>query len=312
MPKLRVVVNPVAGKGRAVKALPVIEQEFKRYSLEYEICLTESPWHAAKLAEEAVTLGYDVVAAGGDGTANEVLNGLMLARNNGLGTTRMGVLPVGRGNDFGFSMGVPSNLKEACQALAEGKTRWIDIGLIRGGLYPHGRYFGNGVGIGFDAVVGFVAAELPLSGFPAYLIATLKTMLLYYHAPLLEITLDGQTFHKPCLMVSIMNGYRLGGGFYMTPDSKPDDRIFDLCIAGKVSRTRILRIIPSFFKGSQGRWKQDISFHRSAEITVRSLDGALPTHADGETICVNGDQLHIVNLPKQIELITKPTGDTLP
>ncbi|MEJ5202960.1 MAG: hypothetical protein WHV66_12075, partial [Anaerolineales bacterium] len=186
-----------------------------------------------------------------------------------------------------------------------GKTRWIDIGLVRGGLYPQGRYFGNGVGIGFDAVVGFVAAELPLSGFPAYLVATLKTMLLYYHAPLLEITLDGQVFQKSCLMVSVMNGYRLGGGFYMTPKSKPDDQTFDLCIAGKVSRMRILRIIPSFFSGSQGRWKQDISFYRSAKVAVHSLDGPLPTHADGETICVDGDTLHIEILPKQIELITK-------
>lgn len=309
MSKLRIVVNPVAGKGRAVKTLPLIEQELKQLSLEYEIRLTEYPWHAAKLAEEAVLLGYDVVAAGGDGTANEVINGIMLARNNGLGTTRMGVLPIGRGNDFGFSMGIPSNLKEACQVLAEGKTRWIDVGLVSGGLYPQGRYFGNGVGIGFDAVVGFVAAELPLSGFPAYLAATLKTMMLYYHAPLMEIALDDQTFQKPCLMVSVMNGYRLGGGFYMTPDSKPDDQKFDLCIAGKVSRMRILRIIPSFFSGSQGRWKEDISFYRSARITVHSLDGALPTHADGETICVNGSELCIEILPKQIELITRVTGE---
>jgi len=309
MSKLRIVVNPAAGKGRAVKLLPVIEQELKQFPLEYEICLTEYPWHAAKLAEEAVTLGYDVVAAGGDGTANEVLNGIMLARNNGLGTTRMGVLPIGRGNDFGFSMGIPAEPKEACRVLAEGKTRWIDIGLVKGGLYPQGRYFGNGVGIGFDAVVGFVAAELPLSGFPAYLAATVKTMMLYYHAPLMEITLDGQTFQKSCLMVSVMNGYRLGGGFYMTPESKPDDQTFDLCIAGKISRTRILRIIPSFFNGTQGRWKRDISFHRSSKITVRSLDGALPTHADGETICVDGNELSIEILPKQIELITGVSGN---
>ncbi len=107
MPKLRVVVNPVAGKGRAVKTLPVIEQEFKRYSLEYEICFTESPWHAAKLAEEAVMLGYDVVAAGGDGTANEVLNGLMIARNTGLGTTRMGCLTHRAGKRFWLQHGNP-------------------------------------------------------------------------------------------------------------------------------------------------------------------------------------------------------------
>ncbi len=206
-------------------------------------------------------------------------------------------------------MGIPSDPKAACRVLAEGKTRWIDVGLVSGGLYPQGRYFGNGVGIGFDAVVGFVAAEVASLRFSRLSGGHAQNMMLYYHAPLMKITLDDQTFQKPCLMVSIMNGYRLGGGFYMTPDSKPDDQTFDLCIAGKVSRLRILRIIPSFFNGSQGRWKEDISFYRSARITVHSLDGALPTHADGETICVNGSELHIEILPKQIELITSITGD---
>ena len=138
--------------------------------------LTENPGHAIQLAEEAGANGYDtVVAAGGDGTANEVINGLMNAANKGNLIADFAVLPVGRGNDFSYGMGVPQELRAACELLAEGKTRKIDIGFVKGGDYPEGRYFGNGIGIGFDTIVGFEAAKLPsfISGIPAYLIAAL-------------------------------------------------------------------------------------------------------------------------------------------
>ena len=110
----------------------------------------------------------------------------------------------------------------------------IDIGRVAGGLYPQGRYFGNGVGIGFDAVVGFVAQKKKrLTGFASYIVAALKTIFLYYRAPLVRIEYDGQTLTLPSLMVSVMNGRRMGGGFMMAPQAQPDDGLFDLCIASK-------------------------------------------------------------------------------
>ena len=181
MKKNCVIVNPVAGKGAARKAIPQIEAFLQALGIDYDLILTEFPKHAITLAADAGSNGYEtVVAVGGDGTANEVINGLMQALNEGHLTSNLAVLPVGRGNDFSYGMGVPQDLESACKILVDGKSRKIDVGFVKGGDYPEGRYFGNGIGIGFDTIVGFEAAKLPsyISGMPAYLIAALKTIFL--------------------------------------------------------------------------------------------------------------------------------------
>ena len=108
MERYKIIVNPVSGRGAGERAIPAIEQALNSYGLDYDLVRTERPWHAAELAEEAAAGGYTVVVAvGGDGTANEVLNGLMRARAAlGASGVAMGMLTVGRGNDFAFGMGV--------------------------------------------------------------------------------------------------------------------------------------------------------------------------------------------------------------
>jgi diacylglycerol kinase (ATP) len=137
-----------------------------------------------------------VVAVGGDGTANEVLNGLVRARQAGCGSAALGLIPVGRGNDFAYGVGIGGGLEVAFQGLAGGQSRWIDVGLVVGGDYPHGRYFGNGVGIGFDAVVGFEALKLKrLHGFPSYIVAALKTIFLYFNAPTVRSSMTSRNLY---------------------------------------------------------------------------------------------------------------------
>lgn len=302
--KIKIIANPIANKGGSEKMLPLVEKELTRLGVNFDATVTRYPWHAADLAQQAVVTGYDVVvAAGGDGTVNEVINGLLLARDAGLGTARLGVLPIGRGNDFAFGMGLPTTWKPACKVLATGETHWIDVGRICGGLYPSGRYFGNGVGIGFDASVDFVAAEMKLTGFASYVTAALKTLAIDFHTPLMEIVLDDQTLTQPTLMVSIMNGRRMGGGFMMTPNSRGDDGLFDLCIAGKVNQAGALSIIPSFFTGTQHVHKKVIHFYRSQKVKITALDDTLPAHADGETICTQSKELIVELLPAQLELV---------
>jgi diacylglycerol kinase family enzyme len=230
----------------------------------------------------------------------------MVARQAGLRDhVAMGVLSVGRGNDFAFGAGAPRDLPAGCRALAQGRRRAIDVGRVTGGLYPQGRYFGNGVGIGFDAVVGFEALKLkPLTGFPSYIVAALKTMFLYYRAPRVRIEYDGQTLTQPSLMVSTMNGRRLGGGFMMGPDARPDDGLFDLCIVGQVSRARILALIPHFMNGTQAA-QPSVQTARARRVTVTALEGSLPAHGDGETLCTEGRELMMELLPRQIEIISE-------
>jgi diacylglycerol kinase (ATP) len=307
MARYKIIVNPTSGRGTGGQSIPRIKQLLNNHGLDFEIIQTERPWHAVELASQAVSDGFDVVvAAGGDGTANEVLNGLMQAKEAGDGIAAMGVLSVGRGNDFAFSMGIPTDLEAGCQTLARDHRRAIDVGRVRGGLYPEGRYFGNGVGIGFDAVVGFEALKLKrLHGFPSYLVAALKTMFLYFTAPRVHIGYDGQALELSALMVSLMNGRRMGGGFMMAPDGIPDDGVMDVCIANQVSKPQIFALIGRFMQGTQNSHPA-IQTIRTAQVTVTALEGVLPAHADGETLCTEGTELSLELLPRQIELICDP------
>ena len=108
MSRYKIIVNPISGRGAGESVIPNLESQLREYSLDFDLVRTDRPWHAAELAQEAVSDGYDiVVAVGGDGTANEVLNGLMLAKKDGAGTGVLGLISVGRGNDLAFGMGDP-------------------------------------------------------------------------------------------------------------------------------------------------------------------------------------------------------------
>jgi diacylglycerol kinase family enzyme len=130
----------------------------------------------------------------------------------------------------------------------------------------------------------------------------LKTISLYYKAPLVQIEYDGRTLTQPSLMVSVMNGRRLGGGFYMTPAAETNDGFFDLCIAGQVSRLRIFSLMFLFMKGSQ-ETHPAIKMERAQHVAITALEGTLPAHADGETLCVEGSKLILEILPRQLEVI---------
>jgi YegS/Rv2252/BmrU family lipid kinase len=311
MPAYKIIVNPISGRGRGGASIPIIRQLLDSLQLSYELVQTEEPWHAATLAEKAVQDGFVVVvAAGGDGTANEVLNGLMKARENPVlanHQTAMGILCVGRGNDFAFGMGVPTDLEAGCKLLAQNNQHTVDVGRVYGGDYPQGRYFGNGVGIGFDAVVGFEALKMKrLSGFPSYIVAALKTIFLYFHAPLVRISFNGESIQQAYLMISIMNGRRMGGGFMMAPTALQDDSLFDLCLVRQVSRSRVFSLIPHFMHGTQAT-QPEIQNAQTNCIEVKAVQGYLPVHADGETISTQGTFLRVEILPGKIQMVCQST-----
>jgi diacylglycerol kinase (ATP) len=304
MYRYKVILNPQARKGATRGQIPEIKQALDALGLDYTLSLTERPWHAAELVREAILEGYDVVvAAGGDGTVNEVVNGILQSQEEKIGNAVLGVLPVGRGNDFSFANGIPLDFKEACQTLAKAHVRTIDAGRISGEQNAHIRYFGNGVGIGFDAVVSRVANQAKLSGFLSYFVAALQTMYIYYQAPEMQIELSNETIRQRFLMVSVMNGRRAGGGFLMAPHGNPGDGVFDLCIAKNLSKAGILSLIPRFMNGTQGTHPA-IQFKKDTRVTVRAIDGRLPVHVDGEVIPTDVLELSVEILPGRLQVIS--------
>ena len=306
MPRYLLIVNPTSGRGFAGRSIPLIEAELKKYNLDYHLVQTERQWHAAELAEKGARDGYDVVIiASGDGTANETLNGLMRAKLAGFDKTAMAQIAVGTGNDFAYGMGIPGGVEVGCKILAEDYRRRTDVGIVKGGDFPEGRYFGNGVGIGFDAATGFVAAKIRwIRGLLLYLIAAIETVFIYYKAPTVHLAYEGKELTQPSLMISIMNGKRMGGGFFFAPKGDPADGWFDMCIARTASRLRIFGLIPYFMQGNQATQKE-VKMDRCRKVVATAVSGTLPVHCDGETVCFEGKELEIEILPAQIEFITQ-------
>ncbi|HLA86422.1 MAG TPA: diacylglycerol kinase family protein [Anaerolineales bacterium] len=303
--KYYIIVNPTSGHGLGGKSIQHIKSSLSEYGLDFTLVQTERMWHAADLAAGAARDGYDViVCASGDGTVNEAINGIMRARKDGHNKSAFAVLGIGTGNDFAGGTGIPTNLNDGLKALKENKRKNIDIGLVKGGDYPEGRYFGNGIGVGFDAAVGNEAVKVRWTrGLLAYLIGVIKTVFLYYNPAQVEIILDGkETIHQVSLMISVMNGRRMGGGFQMAPESLPDDGLFDLCIAETASKGRILQMIPYFIKGTQAALPE-IQMKRAKTVSIKSLDRTFPAHADGEFICLDGSHLTLELLPKELEIV---------
>lgn len=303
--KYFIIVNPTSGRGLGGRSIQQIESFLKENGVDFTLVQTEGVWHAAELAEGAARGEYNViVCASGDGTVNEAINGIMRAKKAGYNSAAFTVLGIGTGNDFAGGTGIPTNLNDGLKALLADKRKKIDLGYVKGGDYPDGRYFGNGIGVGFDAAVGSEAIKVRWTrGLMAYLIGVIKTVFLYYNPAQVEIVLDDKDVIKQTsLMISVMNGRRMGGGFQMAPQSQPDDGYFDLCIAETATKGRILQMIPHFIKGTQESLPE-IQMKRAKKVSIKSLDVTFPAHADGEFICLDGSHLTLELLPQELEII---------
>lgn len=302
MPAQRVIVNPVAGKGAGERQTERIRALLDANGLDYDLVRTDAPLHAIELARDASLAGYEVVVAvGGDGTSNEVINGLMQAKEAG-GGAALGVIGVGTGSDFAYAAGIPRDLESACRYLAGARRRWIDIARVFGGDWPEGRYVGNGVGVGFDVIATVEVKKIKrLTGTPAFFLAALKTLFLYFDAPLITVQADDQTLTQHFLMISVMNGRRFGGGFYVAPDAQPDDGLFDLTLARQKNRLTVLRLMGMYMQGTQ-LTHPTVSGTRARRVVIRA-DGGLTSHADGEIFMTEGTFIRMEMLPRQLQVV---------
>ena len=299
-----------AGKGKAGQRREEIEGLLRAAGANFDIRLTERVGHATEMARLAGNEGYAVaVAGGGDGTVNEVINGLIQADSEGRPVCELGVLPLGRGNDFAFGASIPKDLSDSITVVVGGTGRPLDIGLLKGGDFPGGKHFGNGIGVGFDTTVGLEAAKLGrVQGFMAYVLGALKTFIIYPQAPLVEVCFNGSSVRQKSHQISIMNGKRMGGTFFMAPQARNNDGQLDLCMAGELSRSSMISLMVHYTKGTQAR-HPSIRTSRSPTYRIHAPAGGLIVHADGETICTNGVALSVECLPGKLTIRCQETSD---
>ncbi len=303
--KIWIILNPAAGKGKAAKQSPKIEEFLKERGEKFEIFFTKRPGEAIEIARNLPLLDDDVVtAAGGDGTCNEVINGLLTRTSMLSAPPILGILPIGRGNDFSSTPNIPTDTEKALEMLVRRKVRSLDAGFVKGGFFPEGRYFVNGVGIGFDTKVGFDAAKMKHvhSGI-AYAFGAIKNIVRYDPPPVLQVRYDDEEITLPAAIFSVMNGRRMGGSFYMGPDALLDDGKFDFCtVHHPKSRLRLIQLVARYTKGTQGEC-EEVSTGRAVHFHLKALEGGMAAHADGETLCYDGKELEINCRPGVLRLI---------
>ncbi|MFI5142930.1 MAG: diacylglycerol/lipid kinase family protein [Thermoanaerobaculales bacterium] len=290
------IVNPAAAGGRLGRQWPRLCARLNKVGKFPNQVLTEAPGHATELAAAAVRGGERVVvAAGGDGTICEVVQGL---HDAGGGT--LGVLPLGTGNDAARTLGLPLDLERAAGVLLGGATRRVD--LMRAG----DRVVLNAIGIGLLGAINVNSTRIKVvRGIAGYLAATVGT-LFSYHAP--EVGVSDGTFRYQggMTILAIHNGPTTGGGFRLAPGAVADDGVLDACLVGPVSiGGRIVRL-GAALKGTLGKTAgaHELRFHR-LELTT---EVALPCHLDGNPCHIEPPGLVFEVLPAALEVIASRIG----
>ena len=272
-----VIVNPVAGGGRSLRALPWLRERLATRP-DARIEVTARPGDTERLAAEAWRSGHDrVVAVGGDGSVQAAVNGLLATGGE---TASLGILPLGRGNDLARSLGLPQEPAAAWRVAVGHESRLIDVARARNGAGVE-RWFASAGGIGFDAQVAAAMAGRRgrTRGQIGYLLTTLGE-LRRFRKSAIRITVDGAESEHTVLFVAIANGAFYGGGMRIAPAATPDDGRLDVCIVGDISRLTALRQMPNLYRGTHVE-------HPAVELrggTVVEVEGDEPLriHLDGE------------------------------
>lgn len=304
-----VVVNPYANRWRAGKAWTQVEAILRARHVNYQAVMTTGPEHGIELAYRAACGGQHgvIVAAGGDGTVNEVVNGLCRAAPEGP-TVPMGIFPIGSANDLADVLGIPRDAEQMVTYLLQDRRRVVDVGLVRSpqltGINQAGRFFVNNCGIGFEAQVSLESRKITrLRGFLIYLVAVFRALVKYVQ-PHVYARWDDKERSERMLLITIGNGRRTGGGFWLTPFAEVDDGQLDVGFARALSRLGILRLLP---KALNGQHIHDPAVHLDRfRHLVLETDVPVPVHTDGEPITAGVRELEVQAVPGKVGLIADP------
>lgn len=296
---LLLIVNPTAGGGRAARLLPWLRERIG-VRPDIDLVVTAGRGEAEAEAERAAGRGVRrVIAVGGDGTAQEVLNGLLATP----GSTELGIVPVGRGNDLARSLGLPADAAEAWRVAVGSTTRAIDAARATNGN-GRTRWFASAGGVGFDAQVA--AAMYRRMGWQAgragYLLTTLLELRRFGNRPI-QLRLDDDPPERlRVLLVAIANGAFYGGGMRIAPEARLDDGLLDLCVVGDVSRVTAIRQLPNLYRGTHVA-HPSVSMRTARSIAIEG-DGSSSVHLDGEPF--GSLPLHVTVEPAAVTVAVRP------
>jgi YegS/Rv2252/BmrU family lipid kinase len=293
------IVNLIAGQGHCKEIFPQVKAELDRRGLDYDLHFTNEPLEAIDVAQMVIEAGFThIVAMGGDGTINEVANGIL----NSKSSYPLGVIPAGNGNDFVRMTGIPADPMRAIDTLVSGKERTIDLGHVVGE-----RYFVNGLGIGIDAQVARDVLKMErLRGTVAYLYAAIKEVIRFKAFPV-KLTGTDWTEERNFISLGIANSKYAGGGFKLAPRAEIDDGLVDIvAIEDFSSRFKRLINLPKARKGTH-LTLNEVHYHQDRSVTISS-SAKLIAHIDGEVYRLPKSPFEVAIAPKALQVIVPPLG----
>jgi diacylglycerol kinase (ATP) len=290
--KLLIIFNPKAAYGRSVGKLTEIRKSFENRGFDTQIESTSYPDHARELVQDTDLSGFDgLVAAGGDGTLFEVLNGLYAHSKSS--RIPLGLLPLGTGNAFSRELKTEATTwSDAIDILQRRKTRQIDVGWVKSA--DKSFYFLNVLHMGFSIDAGLSAQKLKFLGNAAYTLATLWQVLKLKSYPL-EMEIDGRPVHSDNVFTTISNTRYTGSHFLIAPEAVIDDGRLDVIILRKLKRFRLLKLFPTIYDGRHIEY-EEVSNLKATRIELRSPkgmllgpDGEFCGHTPAEIRCLHRD-----------------------
>jgi diacylglycerol kinase (ATP) len=283
MPQAKVIINPAARGGKTARQWTVISELLKQNDIPFDYAFTEGTGHGIELAKEAVDTGYElIVAVGGDGTVNEVVNGIV--DKDGKGRATLGIICTGTGRDCIRSLNIPNDLSKACKVLADRNCVDIDLGCaeyISDGR-KNKRYYINTAGLGFASDVAERTKRFKrLGGTMPFLIA-FSAVFVPYKAKDIVINIDGQIRQERSLLITVNNGRYFGGGMKIAPDADTCDGLLDIIIVRDVNKLRLLYNFPRLYKGTHITHPR-VSTYKAKKVDVQTSEKLL-LQLDGEVV----------------------------
>jgi YegS/Rv2252/BmrU family lipid kinase len=309
--RVLVIVNPAAGRGRARRLWPQAAQALRAAGVDFETATTGTAREAIAFAECGARDHPMVIAAGGDGTVHEVVNGLLRA-SAGAETIALAVLPLGSGDDFAKMIppeppvgGAPHDWTAAVAKIARGETRRFDAGRLESDTLERGsvHYFANGMDVGFGAQGAAHVAALPkwLKGQAAYFGALAKTLVDYPQLRLRISVDDAPPEAIETTMTAVMNGRCFGGSFWVCPEARVDDGLLDVMCTEALGRIAILGLVPRIMRGSHATHPR-VRMLRGKHVVFES-DAPMAVEADGELPFAAARRVAVSVLPGVLNVI---------
>lgn len=288
--KILFITNPFSGYKLGKDVASFISQNLDTERYEYTLEFTKYPGHATKLAHQAVKDNYQaVIAAGGDGTVNEVANALQGTQ------TALGIIPIGSGNGFAYHLGIKIDIEKAIQIINHGHIEKIDTGSV------NGHFFVNIAGLGLDASVAFKTKKNKKRGFLPYLLQSISEGLKFKKLKL-KIKTPEKSWSGNYTMATIANGSIYGYNFAIAPTAIVNDGLFDVLLIKNMSLWKYIFLLPSFLNKSIHKSKF-VEYFKTNEIYIE-LQNEDFYHVDGEGFEVSGT-LHFKIQPMNLYIITQ-------